>query len=391
MRRMLKIATMAALASVGSTACKIDPIDLSGLFCDYGCSPPKDTVKPDTTYIPPMVGTWNVYMGAELEPLFNASSEAEVPALAADYWSAVQATDFRDRAKAIAAAIARADPADPDAIMLQEVMLFRTQSPSDQTTDTPTAAQDTALDFLAILGDALTSAGLDYRVAAESDNFDIEVPMAVNGGLEDLRITDRDVILARADHEVENAASDRFQINRTVQVGQASFVLSRGWAYADLILSRKDNRQWTARFATTQLESDAFPDVQEAQAEEFLSTVQSSYPIVIAGDLESPADSLNTIGLQVLRGAGGDAWTTYDGSGSPGFTCCHAPTLDDDAPLSRRVDYIFADPGPTTYYASLRFSWVQTFGADSAGHTAAGRWPSTHAGLFASVWFWGIS
>jgi hypothetical protein len=390
MKRMPMIATMAALASVGSTAC-MSPVDLKigDLFCDYGCGPPNDTRKPDTTYIPPIVATWNVYMGAELEPLFNASSEDEVPALTADYWSAVQGTDFRDRAEAIASAIAAADPADPDALMLQEVMLFRTQSPGDATSDAPTAAQDTALDFLAILRDALTSRGLDYRVVVESDNFDIEVPMAVDGGLDDLRITDRDVILARGDREVAEANFDPFSVNRTVQVGQASFVLSRGWAYADLIMSTKDNRQWTVRLATTQLESEAFPDVQEAQAEEFLSRVQSSYPIVIAGDLESPADSFNTIGLQVLRGAGADAWTTYDGSGSPGFTCCHAPTLDDDRPLSRRVDYIFAAPGQPTE-SSLRFSWVQIFGADSAGHTAAGRWPSTHAGLFASVWFWGI-
>jgi len=388
--RMLKIATMAALALVGSSACNPGRFVLPGdPLCDYGCGFPKDTVKPDTSYIPPNVVTWNVYMGAELEPLFNASSEDEVPALAADYWSAVQATDFRDRAQAIASTVATTSPANADAIMLQEVMLFRTQSPGDATSDAPTAAEDTALDFLAILKDALTSRGMDYRVVAESDNFDIEVPMAVDGGLDDLRITDRDVVLARGDREIAEANSDRFSVNRTVQVGQTSFVLTRGWAYANLILPQKDNRQMTVRFATTQLESDAFPDVQEAQADELLSRVWPSseaYPIVIAGDMESPAYSADPSSFQVLSTASlGYAWT--DPSGTPPLTCCHARTLDDDAQLSRSVDYIFAAAGH--FAPGPQFTWVQTLGADPAERTVAGRWPSTHAGLHASVWYYG--
>ncbi|MCG6986557.1 MAG: hypothetical protein LJF06_00005 [Gemmatimonadetes bacterium] len=382
MKRTLMMATMAVLASVASTACNIGRIDLPDLLPDT--DPHWEYPKADSGFVqvPARVMTWNVYMGADLEPLFNASSEAEVPALTADYWSAVQATDFRDRAEAIAMAVAGATP---DAIALQEVMLFRTQSPGDATTDTPTAAQDTALDFLAILKDALNTDGLDYRVVAESDNFDIEVPMTVNGGLVDLRITDRDVILARGDHELKAAASGPFQVNRTVQVGQASFVLSRGWAYADLILSQSGNTFEEIRFATTRLESDAFPDVQEAQAEELLKNVwpagTSSWGTLwtlLAGDLESPPDSVNTTGFRVLWDAGlRDAWTL--GPSEAGFTCCHAPTLDDDAPLSRRVDYIFAASAPTS-------SSVRIIGADYAGHTAAGRWASTHAGLFASIW-----
>jgi endonuclease/exonuclease/phosphatase family metal-dependent hydrolase len=390
MKKMLMVVTMAALASAGSTACNIGHIDLPDLLPDT--DPRWDPPKADSGFVqvPARVMTWNVYMGAELEPLFNASSEAEVPALTADYWNAVQATDFRSRAEAIAMVVAGATP---DAIALQEVMLFRTQSPGDATTDAPTPAQDTALDFLAILGDALTTDGLDYRVVAESDNFDIEVPMAVNGGLVDLRITDRDVILVRGDHELMAAASGPFQVNRTVQVGQASFVLTRGWAYADLILSQSGNTFQDMRFATTQLESDAFPDVQEAQAEELLKKVwpagTSSWgalPTLLAGDLESPPDSANTTGFQVLWNARlRDAWTL--GPSEAGFTCCHAPTLDDDAALSRRVDYIFA-ASSNTYGTPVAptFNTVRIVGADYAGHTPAGRWVSTHAGLFASIW-----
>lgn len=392
MKRTLMIATMAVLASAGLTACNMSPVDLKigDVFND---DPHWDYPKPDSgfVHVPARVMTWNVYMGAELEPLFNASSEAEVPALTADYWSAVQASDFRSRAEAIAMAVAGATP---DAIALQEVMLFRVQSPGDATTDAPTAAQDTALDFLAILSDALTADGLNYRVVAESDNFDIEVPMAVDGGLNDLRITDRDVILARGDHELKAAASGPFQVNRTVQVGQASFVLSRGWAYADLILSQSGNTFEEMRFATTQLESDAFPDVQEAQAEELLKRVWPSgsvgswgaIPALLAGDLESLPDSASTTGFKVLWDFGlRDAWTL--GPSEAGFTCCHAPTLDDDAALSRRVDYIFA-ASSNTYGTPVAptFNTVRIVGADYAGHTAAGGWVSTHAGLFASIW-----
>jgi endonuclease/exonuclease/phosphatase family metal-dependent hydrolase len=392
MKRTLMVVTMGLLASAGLTACNFNPAGVDLNIDLSGGGPHWDPPKADSgfVHVPARVVTWNVYMGADLEPLFNASSEAEVPALTADYWSAVQATDFRDRAEAIAMAVAGATP---DAIALQEVMLFRTQSPGDATTDTPTAAQDTALDFLAILKDALNTDGLDYRVVAESDNFDIEVPMAVNGGLVDLRITDRDVILARGDHELKAAASGPFQVNRTVQVGQASFVLTRGWAYADLILSQSGNTFEQMRFATTRLESDAFPDVQTAQAEELLKRVwpagSSSWgalPTLLAGDLESPPDSASTTGFQVLWDAGlRDAWTL--GPSEAGFTCCHALTLDDDAPLSRRVDYIFA-ASSNTYGTPVAptFNTVRIVGADYAGHTAAGRWASTHAGLFASIW-----
>ncbi|MEJ2187775.1 MAG: hypothetical protein P8Z36_17940, partial [Gemmatimonadota bacterium] len=368
MNRILMVAIMTALVLAEGTACTSDSTgsDPGGFF---GGDIHWGLPHPDSGFIhvSANVMTWNVYMGAELEPLFNAPSADQVPALTTDYWDAVQATDFRDRAEAIVAAVSALDP---DAITLQEVMLFRTQSPGDATSDAPTAAQDTALDFLAILGDALTSAGLDYRVAAQSDNFDIEVPMAVDGGLNDLRITDRDVVLARGDHEVIHTNADHFLVNRTVQVGQASFVLTRGWAYADLILSQAGNTEEIVRFATTQLENDAFPDVQEAQADELLSRVSPSgsmvTPVVLAGDLESPADSTNTTGFQVLWDAGlRDAWTLGPSEG-PGFTCCHAPTLDDDAALSRRVDYILA--GSNDLYGTLLtpgVDSVRTVGADS--------------------------
>jgi hypothetical protein len=52
-----------------------------------------------------------------------------------------------------------------------------------------------------MLTQALANRGLGYSVAAMSTNFDIELPMVdfATGGLDDIRLTDFDVILVRED------------------------------------------------------------------------------------------------------------------------------------------------------------------------------------------------
>ena len=64
----------------------------------------------------------------------------------------------------------------------------------------PAPAEDVAFDHLQILLDALESRGLDYAPVAVTTNDDLELPAFTTPGvLQDVRLTDRDVILVRTD------------------------------------------------------------------------------------------------------------------------------------------------------------------------------------------------
>ncbi|WPC39541.1 hypothetical protein [Clostridium sp. JS66] len=63
------------------------------------------------------VMTWNVYLGAELTPLFTTCSAEQIPELATQVFRQFLATNFPERAKVIANQI---DLKKPDIIGLQE-------------------------------------------------------------------------------------------------------------------------------------------------------------------------------------------------------------------------------------------------------------------------------
>lgn len=81
----------------------------------------------------------------------------------------MQATDFRDRAVALADEIA---PVRPDLIGLQEAAVWRTQAPGDGL-GSPAGA--VACDFLVIIRARLRERGLRYVPVASRTNFDGEV------------------------------------------------------------------------------------------------------------------------------------------------------------------------------------------------------------------------
>src|SRR5688572_13321360 len=143
------------------------------------------------------VMTQNLFVGTTLHDAFGASSWTEFVAAGSQSWANLLASDFPARAGALADEIAEARP---DVVGLQEVTLWRDQTPSDvQTQPTPNATH-VAFDFLAILQGELSARGVPYTAVATSTNADVEFaredPAA---GLVDLRLTDRDVLLVRSD------------------------------------------------------------------------------------------------------------------------------------------------------------------------------------------------
>ena len=118
--------------------------------CDDGASNATDGGPDDAGPLQAEVTvmTWNLYIGTDIDPLMNPDSIFEVPALVAEAWAQVQANDFEARAEVIADVIA-AD--GPHLIALQEVTLYRGQSPGDFMDGNPVAAEETWLDFIEVL------------------------------------------------------------------------------------------------------------------------------------------------------------------------------------------------------------------------------------------------
>ena len=94
----------------------------TGLGCD------DDDDPPDGPGVALTVLTRNLYLGSDITPLITIPSPEAVPAAAAAIWANVQASNFPERAKVLAAEIVAQAP---DIVALQEVTRYRRQVPSD--------------------------------------------------------------------------------------------------------------------------------------------------------------------------------------------------------------------------------------------------------------------
>ena len=344
------------------------PLILSGLAL-AGCGDsPADITPPPATAPAFRVLTWNLFLGTDFASLFDVQSMAEIPDAAAGAWADVQATDFPARAESIADALALTEPL---LVGLQEVELFRMQSPGDSWFGEP--ATNVALDFVETLRAALTARDLDYTVASTTTTIDAEVPMTVASGTDDIRLTDREVILARPSVTVSNPRQGVFTAAARVSVPGApiTVALERGFTAVDAVVGGR-----AFVFVSAHLEA-ADDAVRDAQGREFLTALEDiTGPLVLVGDFNaSPASGLYA---DILAAGFTDAWSVAQGDGS---TCCQAPTLANEASeLGARIDYVFVRGGLSPTEA-LRVGDVAT------SRTPSGLWPSDHAGVTAAVQF----
>ena len=183
--------------------------------------------------------SYNLYFGASIFRVFDPPL-CGVPQAVADIYSIIQATNFPERAEAIADQILAEEP---HVVGLQEVSVIRTQFPGNSLApdgsgieflgDFPADprftfkadASDVQYDFLQILLDALAARGLHYVAIemASPTNADDEFPAiefddACNPLTvpTDVRLTDRDVILVRDNLDVNYAFKDNFQFNAPI-------------------------------------------------------------------------------------------------------------------------------------------------------------------------------
>lgn len=246
----------------------------------------------------------------------------------------VQRTDFAARAHAIADEILLNGP---DLVALQEVSLYRT-GPPNACAGRQVPATTVAIDFLTLLQNALVARGLDYPVVAEVQNLDAQLCAAVSSeSAIDVRLTDRDVILARAGLAVTNPRSGSYSSRAGFPVGGAALPVPRGWMTVDVAADLGN-----VRFAATHLEVESFPAVQAAQAAELVAAVAGGLgglPVILAGDLNAgPELATVTTSYGDLLAAGyADPWPALN-AGDPGPTCCFAEDLKGGT-LTQRIDH----------------------------------------------------
>ena len=347
-----------------------------------GCD--SDDPGPEGATADVKVMSYNLYLGAEIFALVGTPAD-QIPAVAAQLFADVQATDFPARAEAIADIIEAENPA---LIGLQEVTWYRTD-PSDGST-APNAST-AAFDFLAILQAALDARNLDYQVAATTTNADVEVPSSTDGQtFTDIRLTDRDVILARSDVQTASAVTNNFTIAAPVPIGGMPVSFTRGYNYV-----RATVDEVTFTFANAHLEvDDGNPAgaalAQFGQAGELVTTALSSLPapVVLVGDFNSAADGSGTE-ITVTTPAPFTGTTygllttfytdSFDEVSADGGTCCQAPDLRNmTSALASRIDLIL-------HRGDVETLAVEIVGDEAADRTPGNLWPSDHAGVVATL------
>jgi endonuclease/exonuclease/phosphatase family metal-dependent hydrolase len=331
--------------------------------------------------IPVTVMTRNLYLGVDLTDVVTAPDPEEILKRAAVLWEGVMASDIPARARRLAAEIAEHKP---DLVGLQEVEVFRTQIPSDfvfgpQAPPNQLNATTVVFDLLALVRQELEARGAPYRIAVEATYTDAELPARLaSGQVIDLRMTDRDVILAREGVEIANPRFTPFETFIPLPLGGPMggvlVPLRRGLGLVDAVV-----RGARFTFGNTHLEvgfsqASAF---QESQASDLLKMLaRVGGHLVLAGDFNSSPDGRGTRSYALITEKLKDVWPATNPQDG-GFTCC--TSLRSETRTDRtRIDIIFVRGSVTPRAARV-------VGTDPAGKTEGGLWPSDHAGVLATV------
>jgi hypothetical protein len=148
------------------------------------------------------VMTRNMYVGTDVDLVLATPDPNQIPFVVGELWQLLLANDYSERAAAMAAEIAASRP---HVVGLQEVSVFRTQTPGDFQLN----AQDVVIDFIPTLLAELAALGENYVLVGQVENMDVELPrLNPDYTLTDARLTDYDAMIARADVGVSNVASD---------------------------------------------------------------------------------------------------------------------------------------------------------------------------------------
>jgi Endonuclease/Exonuclease/phosphatase family len=333
------------------------------------------------------VMTRNLFLGADLSPAIGAPSLAAAIDGAGVIWNELQRTKFAERAVPLAREIKRSKA---DLVGLQEVALWRTQTPSDlgAPPQNPNGKRATHVeqDFLAMLKREMKKIHAGYRVVVVQREFDSELPVDQDGsdatgdplfGAEfDARLTMRDVILVRRASKVKLGKkrrghySTRFEPN----VGGIVIPVDRGWASVEARLGKK-----RFRFVDTHLEAFGDPKIREAQAKELTrGPLKTKRQVILVGDLNSgvarhhePEQPGDDLAFRALA-----AFGMHDNGAVQ--SCCYPDLFDPNGVFDHTVDHVLTKRALKT---------VRSFvtGHNPSQRTPSGLWPSDHGGVVSTL------
>ncbi len=323
---------------------------------------------------PVKVMTRNLYLGADLTPIFEAAQSGDpiqvVLAITTVYQQAM-ASDIPSRAAAVADEIAASQP---HLVGLQEAVVWTSYAdPGNPLT----------IDFVQLILSELAARDQHYEAIVTAKGFDQILPtVSFPVGL-----TVNDVILARTDlpaskfslsNEQKGNYFYRIIFDVATPTGPQTVEIPRQWASVDVTLRGK-----SFRFITTHLES-ASQLIRVGQAAELLQVAAASpLPVVLMGDLNAEiGDVGDSAWLLINQGGFADVWSASRRKG-PGYTCCQDPSLRLAlSTLDERIDLVLTKGD---------FSVVNTFVVgkawinDPADPSNPVLWASDHAGVVAKL------
>jgi polyvinyl alcohol dehydrogenase (cytochrome) len=321
------------------------------------------------------VMSYNLFQGSELTQALTVPSLAQLPAAVSSIEAEVAATGIPGRAASWAREVAAPRP---DVLALQEASLWRIHAPSSAIGG-QAPALTVQYDFIGSLITDLASMGLEYTVVGTINGADVQAPDLEGNNF---RLTDRVALLARADeppgqlswNNIRAAAYDVFPVAQVGGPGGLTVPVRNGWVSADFTKNGE-----TVRVITTHLDA-AVPAINGAQAVELINgPANTTLPVVVMGDLNSPADNSGSPAHQEFLAAGfNDAWTATNPT-APGYTAQpHVNLTSSSFDPSQRIDYVFLRNGISTDSISLQ-------GTNQDDRTALGLWPSDHAAIAAAL------
>jgi hypothetical protein len=334
------------------------------------------------------VMTRNIYLGADLSPLFSTTGVEDLKEKAADVLEEVRRTDFPARAKLLAAEIARAKP---DLIGLQEVLHYRFDvTDPDGSGPLDGRADQTFQNFLPILMGELKAAGVNYRVAAKQQETDVEIPIRdrTPGASDpdfDARGTFYDVILARKGGAVKTSKPKgaNFISQLELQAGGFPVFIRRGW------VSVEANVQGAKfRFVNTHLEAFDDGTIRRDQAKELVKKGgpgSSQKPVVLLGDFNTGNAARHKIGVTSGDAQDRLAYNVIAKAGflerqTRAFSCCYSSSMNDPTEVfDHTVDHVFVNK------PKIKLGRSFITGNDPNQRTATGLWPSDHGGVVSTL------
>ena len=314
------------------------------------------------------VMTQNMYEGTNFQEFAAARTLPEFFAAVTATYQNILATKPAERAALMAREIAKKRP---DLVALHEASVLRVGPLSPL--GTPPSATIVKMDLLRSLLDELEKLGEHYFVVGSAPGIDLEAPSTLGF---DVRITERDVIIARSDIGMITIASEVHQFNavQTIPSAVGLIPVPVGWVSLDAVI-----RGRPLRFVSVHLSLGPSIPIQLAQAEELVAVAgATTLPLIFGGDFNANNDPSNehyAVYQALINGGLKDAWKHHN----PGFTCCQDfNLLNPTSKLSFRIDLVL-------YRGDFHVEEIGIFGDKQSDKTPSGLWPSDHAGVTATL------